>query len=107
VVSILFVDEKGDSVEILKQLREYEGSEESEIEASKAIKSGRSILSLLIANVDRFHGEKIDSLNCKPGDGRMEIVVFEGAKKSRKLATVGGEIVLKLEGESAIDMQIG
>lgn len=107
VVSILFVDEKGEAVEILKQLREYEGSEESEVEASRAIRSGRSILSLLVANIDRFHGEKIDSLNCKPGDGRMEIVVFEGARQSRRLATVGGEIVLKLEGEAAVDMQIG
>jgi hypothetical protein len=77
VVNIHYFDDKGEEVEVLKHLREYEGSEESEIEASKVIKTDKGILSLLIANIDRFHGDKFDTqLNCKPGDGRVELAVF-------------------------------
>jgi len=47
------------------------------MEASRVIRSDKGILSLLIANIDRFHGDKIKTdINCKPGDGRLELVVF-------------------------------
>jgi hypothetical protein len=98
VVSINYVDEKGDSLEILKHLREYDGSEESEIEASKVIRSDRGILSLVVANIDRYHGIKLpQEINSKPGDGRAEIIVYEGVSKCRRLASVGDEILLKVE----------
>jgi hypothetical protein len=90
VVNINYVDEKGETFEILKHLREYDGSEESEIEASRVIRTDKGILSLLITNIDRYHGNKFESqINSKPGDGRAEIIVYEGVKKCRKLASVG------------------
>ncbi len=108
VVNINYIDEKGEALEILKHLREYDGSEESELEASRVIRTDKGILSLLVTNIDRFQGNKISKeVNCKPGDGRVEIVVFEGVKKCRRLGSVGNEIVLKIESESGIDLQIG
>lgn len=46
-------------------------------------------------------------VNSKPGDGRAEIIVYEGVNKCRRLASVGGEILLKVESEEAIDIQVG
>ena len=78
------------------------------MEASRVIRTDKGILSLLITNIDRFHGSKFDEkVNCKPGDGRAEIVVFEGVKKCRRLASVGNEILLKIESEAAVQVQIG
>ena len=57
-------------MEILKHLREYDGSEESELEASKVVRSDKGIYTLLLANIDRFHGNKLE-MNGKPGDGRL------------------------------------
>ena len=74
----------------MKHLREYDGSEESEIEASKVVKSDRGIYSLLISNIDRFHGSKLEKIGEKPGDGKIEVALFEGAGKYRKIASVGG-----------------
>ena len=72
------------------------------------IRTDKGILSLLVTNIDRFQGNKINSqISCKPGDGRAEIVVFEGVKRCRRLASVGNEIVLKMESESGVDVQIG
>ncbi len=77
VVSINYVDEKGETLEILKHLREYDGSEESELEASRVVRSDRGILSLVVANIDRYHANKFGpEVNSKPGDGRAEIIVY-------------------------------
>jgi hypothetical protein len=90
VVSIHYVDEKGETFEILKHLREYDGSEESEIEASRVVRTDKGILSLVVANIDRYHGNKFNAqVNSKPGDGRAEIIVFEGVTRCRRLASVG------------------
>lgn len=72
VLSINYRDEKGDSFEILKRLRDYDGSEEEEKKASRVIRNDHGILSLVVANIDRYHGNKLDShLHCKPGDGHL------------------------------------
>jgi len=46
-------------------------------------------------------------MSCKPGDGRAEIIVFEGLTKCRRLASVGDQIMLKVESEGPIDIQVG
>ena len=97
VVNISFIDDKGREMEILKHLREYDGSEESELEASKVVKSDKGIYSLLISNIDRFHGNKMELIGGKPGDGKIEVALFEGASKYRKIASVGGEILLRVD----------
>ena len=61
------------------------------------IRSDRGIYSLLVSNIDRFHGNKLEGSNCKPGDGKAEIIIYEGKSQWRKIATVGGEILLRME----------
>jgi hypothetical protein len=61
---------------------------------------------LLITNIDRFHGKKIEGSGGKPGDRKIEIVLFEGANRSRRLGSVSGTVVLKIESEM-IELQIG
>jgi len=63
------------------------------------VKSDKDIFTLLITNIDRFHGKKIEVTGGKPGDRKLEIVLFEGANRYRKIGSVGGAVVLKIESE--------
>ena len=64
-------------------------------------------MSIVLANIDVFHGNKMNSkMSFKMNDGRLELVTFESQTDSTNVASISGDIKMSLESEKSVYIQV-